>query len=299
MDTQAISISRDVLAEKSKSFAMAAKLLPASCRDAIAVVYAWCRRVDDAIDLAPVAERPSALERLRGELDRVYGGEPTHDPVVDAFAEVVRAYGIPRHYPAELVEGMAMDVARVRYRTRQELLLYCYRVAGVVGLMLCHVMGVSDPRALRNAAHLGIAMQLTNICRDVDEDLRDGRLYLPGQEVQDERDRPAIVRTVSSLLDDADRYYDSADRGLLALSFRCALAVRAARLVYSAIGARLRRRGCDPFLGRVYVSTFGKLLLVLFALVLSVLELPRRIARRQRTTAPDRVLGFPHDVVPV
>lgn len=294
-----IQRSREILANKSKSFAMAAKLLPASCRDAIAVVYAWCRYVDDAIDLAPVDERPAALARLRTELDRIYAGELLNDAVLDAFAEVVRQYRIPRHYPEELVEGMAMDVARTRYRTLEELLLYCYRVAGVVGLMLCHVMGVSDPKALRNAAHLGIAMQLTNICRDVHEDLCDGRLYLPGESVPDDRDRPAMIRAVSRLLDEADRYYASADRGLLALSFRAALAVRAARLVYSAIGSRLRRRGCNPFLGRAYVSTFGKLLLVFLAIVLSVLELPRRIVRRRPLAAPDRVLGFPHDVVSV
>lgn len=108
-----------------------------------------------------------------------------------------------------------------------------------------------------------------------------------------------MIRTVERLLDEADRYYRSADRGLLALSFRCALSVRAARLVYSAIGARLRRRRCDPFGHRAHVSTFAKLVLVFFAFVLSVLELPRRIVRRRRPTAPDRVLGFPNDVIPV
>lgn len=293
---EAIALSKQVLAAKSKSFSMAAKLLPTSCRDPIAVVYAWCRRVDDMIDLVPAELRPRSLVQLQTELDCVYAGKAVGDPVVDAFAEVVSAFRIPRHYPEELVEGMAMDVARTQYRTLDDLLLYCYRVAGVVGLMLCHVMGVSDPKALRNAAHLGIAMQLTNICRDVDEDLRDGRVYLPGESGSD---RPAAIRSVSRLLDEADRYYASADQGLFALSFRCALAVRAARLVYSAIGTRLRRRGCDPFLGRAYVSTFGKVMLVLLALVLTASELPRRIVRRGRRAAPDRVLGFPHDVVPV
>lgn len=272
-----------VMSHHSKSFSLAAKLLPPRCRDAIAVVYAYCRHVDDAIDLAPHDERPAALARLRVELDEIYSGVSA-----SPFASVVRAFDIPRVYPEELIEGMAMDVARTTYRTLDELLRYCYRVAGVVGLMLCHVMGVRDVRALRNAAHLGIAMQLTNICRDVAEDEADGRSYLP-----------VATPSVPLLLDEADRYYRSADLGILALSFRCALAVRAARLIYSAIGAELRRRNCDPYLGRAVVPSYKKLLLVLLALVLTVAELPRRMTQRRVFSAPDRTLGFPHDVVPI
>jgi len=283
-----------VLAKNSKSFSLAAKLLPPSSRDAIAIVYAYCRHVDDAIDLAPHHERELALSKLRNELDEIYSGRSTAP-----FARVVERYGIPRSYPEELIEGMAMDVARTQYRTLDELLRYCFRVAGVVGLMPCHVMGVSDPRALRNAAHLGIAMQLTNICRDVEEDQRDGRMYLPSEIIGDAPDRGTIKVGVAMLLVEADRYYVSADRGLYALSFRCALAVRAARLIYAAIGARLRARACDPFLGRAVVPLFSKLLLVMLAIVLSIAELPRRLRGKKLPAAPDRVLGFPHDVVPI
>lgn len=288
------SMAHEVMAKKSKSFSLAAKLLPPHCRDDIAILYAYCRHVDDAIDLAPRDERETALATLRAELDDIYGGR-SHAP----FAGVVRRYGIPRSYPEELIEGMAMDVARTSYRTLDDLLRYCFRVAGVVGLMLCHVMGVSDPRALRNAAHLGIAMQLTNICRDVDEDQRDGRMYIPSDIVGNVPERASIKTGVAVLLVEADRYYASADQGLIALSFRCALAVRAARLIYAAIGTRLRARGCDPFLGRAVVPLLHKLLLVLLAIVLTVAELPRRLSRKQLPTAPDRVLGFPHDVVPI
>lgn len=275
-------MSHEVMAKHSKSFSLAAKLLPPACRDAFAIVYAYCRHVDDAIDLAPHDERPAALAKLRAELDELYSGRSS-----EPFAAVVRTYRIPRLYAEELIEGMAMDVARTQYRTLDDLLRYCWRVAGVVGLMLCHVMGVRDPRALRNAAHLGIAMQLTNICRDVAEDERDGRRYIP----------PG--HGVAEMLDEADRYYRSADAGLLALSFRCALAVRAARLIYAAIGGELRRRGCDPYRGRAVVATSKKLLLVLLALVLTLAELPRRLLLRRAPTAPDRTLGFPHDVVPI
>jgi phytoene synthase len=275
--------ARRVLAEKSKSFALASKLLPASCRDDVAVIYAYCRHVDDAIDLVPVEERPAALARLRAEVDVVYAGDD-----VSEFAQVVRKHRIPRLYVDELIAGMAMDVERARYETLEDLYRYGWRVAGVVGAMLCHVFGLRDPRALQNAAHLGIAMQLTNICRDVEEDQRDGRSYLP-RALAEGRPVPEVVRV---LLDDADRFYRSADLGIRALPFRIALGVRAARLVYAAIGDRLRARGCDPFRGRVVVPSLVKVWLVLRAIVATVLErrAPGPLA------SPSRVLSFPEVV---
>lgn len=308
----AIEACRRVLAEKSKSFDMASRLLPKSCRDEIAVVYAWCRYVDDAIDLAPRGERAAALVRLRAELDAVYSGATIHDPTLAAFAAVARRREIPRRYPEELLAGMEMDVLRTRYRSLDDLYLYCFRVAGVVGLMLCHVMGVRDPGALPRAAHLGIAMQLTNVCRDVAEDLEDGRVYLPrellgfdlakpgrAQLEGIDQVRPAVARVVETLLAEADRFYRSADLGIAALPLRCALAVRAARLIYAAIGDRLRLRLCDPFRGRAVVPTSAKLVLVLRALGHALIEIPARLLRPRPAVAPDRILDYPHDVVPI
>jgi phytoene synthase len=309
----AAPIARAILAAGSKSFALASKLLPADRRDEIAVVYAWCRRVDDAIDLAPIGDRPAALDRLRAELDDVFAsaaqGSPrgvcVTDPILAAFAEVVARREIPRTYPDELLAGMAMDVARTRYATLDDLLLYCHRVAGVVGLLLCHVMGLRDPKAARNAAHLGIAMQLTNICRDVAEDLADGRVYLPARLLGDRplsteaRDRSIVIAATERLLGEADRYYASAERGIPALGLRCALAVRAARHVYGAIGGRLRRRGGDPLRGRTVVPAFTKVLLLLWAVLLTLLEIPARLRDRRALAPPPRVLRFPHDVLPL
>jgi phytoene synthase len=303
----AIAASHATLAANSRSFSLAARLLPPSCRDAIAVLYAWCRRVDDAIDRVPPSARAGALAQLRAELDAVYAGTP-QEPTAAAFAAVVRAFGIPRAYPAGLLEGMAMDVARTRYATLEELLHYCHCVAGTVGLMLCHVMGVSDPGALRRAAHLGIAMQLTNICRDVAEDLEDGRVYLPASLLRcelsseaalDGQTRAAVAQTVTRLLAEADRFYRSGDEGLQALPWRCALAVRAARLLYAAIGTRLREREADPFQGRAVVPRGRQLRLVLLAAVQSAGEMPTRLRHGHRAVAPDRVLVFPDDVLPL
>src|SRR4051812_35201095 len=149
-----------VLAKNSKSFALAARLLPPEVARNVVVLYAYCRRADDEVDLAPAAEQPERLERLRAELGRVFAPAGPDDPALASFQQVVRECEIPRVYLDELLHGMQMDVERVAYRNVPELALYAHRVAGVVGLMMCHVMGVRDPRALEHAAHLGIAMQL-------------------------------------------------------------------------------------------------------------------------------------------
>jgi phytoene synthase len=276
-----VELSHRVLSRHGKSFALAAKLLPPESRDDAAVLYAYCRRADDAVDDddAPVAVRVARVEQLRRELDSVYAREEQSDPLLAAFQQVVQRRGIPVQYPRDLLAGLATDVSAVRFRTLDELLLYSYRVAGVVGLMMCHVTGLRDPRALENAVHLGIAMQITNVCRDVEEDFRRGRVYLPASLLREHGAagmdpdfdgslapyRSALGRVLKSLLTLAERYYASGDAGIPALPPRAALAVRAARLVYAAIGDELARRRYDVLAGRAVVSFPRKLLLVLRA----------------------------------
>jgi phytoene synthase len=271
-------------------------------RDDAAAAYAWCRRADDAIDERPPAERPAALARLRAEVDDAYAGRPLADPTAAAFAEVVRRRAVPRRYPEELLAGMEMDVAGRRYATLDELLLYCWRVAGVVGLIMCHVMGLRRAAALRQAAHLGIAMQLTNICRDVAEDWRDGRLYVPGELLGVDLapggalpPSAAFAPAIAALLAEARRYYRSGEGGLSALSFRCGLAVRTARHVYAAIGGRIAARRFDVRAGRAVVSTGRKLVLLGWSLV-RALAAP---ALGRFRPAPLPALRFPDDVLPL
>jgi phytoene synthase len=158
--------ARAVIARQSKSFALASRLLSRECADEVAVLYAYCRRADDEVDLAPAAERPLRVQRLYRELASIYAGEAQALPLLADFQALLWRHAIPEAYPRALLDGMRSDLGPVRLGTVEDLLLYSYRVAGVVGLMLCHVFGLSDPRALKNAADLGIAMQLTNICRD-------------------------------------------------------------------------------------------------------------------------------------
>jgi 15-cis-phytoene synthase len=310
----AAEICAQTLARHSKSFALAGKLLPRDQRRDAAVLYTYCRLVDDRIDLAEAVDQPSALKELQRSLDSVYRGEPQADVRLRAFQELVQRRGVPREYPEALLEGMGMDTAGAQYQTLDDLLLYCHRVAGVVGLMMCHVLGVSDSRALRNAAHLGIAMQLTNICRDVAEDWQRGRLYLPLRMLRASgpkalnglslgplpRESRNSIRTVTrQLLTEADRFYLSGDAGVWALPWRAAFSVRAARWIYAAIGGRILRRDYDLFSMRAVVPQSQKLVLVLKAAFETARELPKRWLAARAPAPPDSVLRFPDDILPV
>lgn len=275
-----------VIQRHSRSFALAARLLPPGARADAVVVYAWCRRADDAIDQAQGEPPAAALLRLRRELESLRAGVESSDPVLAAFHDVLQVRRIPLRYALDLLDGMEMDVRGVEYRSMDQLLEYCYRVASTVGLMMCHVMGVSHPAALRPAAHLGIAMQLTNICRDVAEDWGNGRLYLPedllrrhGAPALSVRGGPFPIAAVDpcrgvlrELLAIADRYYESSDSGLPYLSPRCALAVDVARRVYSGIGRHIARQNYDVCAGRAIVPRHEKL----FACAAALARLTRR-----------------------
>jgi phytoene synthase len=306
----------EVIQLHSKSFAFAARLLPPDVRDRAVAVYAWCRRADDAIDLAGSEGPEAALGVLRAELDDIYAGRSTADPVLEMFRRTVHERSIPKRYPEDLLAGMEMDVRGQWYDSLEPLLEYCYCVAGSVGLMMCHVMGVKDEDAMRNAAHMGMAMQLTNICRDVEEDWLRGRIYLPesllvqygAPNLADELGGPfpetagaSVARTIAHLLEEADRYYASGDEGLPALSWRCSTAIRTARMVYSSIGGRIRGAGCDPMAGRAYVPMSRKLGLAASALGASGADLPLRVLRLQvgGTNPPARLVSYPEDVLPV
>ena len=301
-DARAIRVGRkqaqSILARGSKSFALAGALLGSGIRQDAAVLYAWCRVADDRMDLAASEERAQAVADLRDQLDAVYCGS-SQQPLLVALCELVRRTRLPRSYFEALVDGFAMDAEGARYASMPSLDLYAYRVAGVVGLMMCHVLGVRDGRCLPRAAHLGMAMQLTNICRDVVEDWNCGRQYLPldyvaPDELRNATDvvlsaadaRATVARAVAALLDRAEAYYESGMKGLHALGWRSALAIGAAARIYRAIGRRIARRQFDVFGGRTVVSLPAKVGLAFSSAWALLLDLPRRV-RRGRS-----VLGF-------
>ncbi|AWV88399.1 phytoene/squalene synthase family protein [Bradymonas sediminis] len=266
--------SREVLAEHSRSFNWASRFLPEESRDDAAILYAFCRLVDDTVDEAESPEvATKQVEALRDELNR----ERAPSAAVAAFLDLSERRGVDVSAAMELVEGVASDLGDVLIEDDRALLRYCYRVAGTVGLMMSPVLGVEDPRAVAHAIDLGIGMQLTNICRDVLEDAQNGRVYLPetrlrragisqkellesvatgGFELEE-----TVAKVVSDLLKLADRYYDSADQGLAYIPARSRLGICVAARVYRGIGVRLRYlHDANPLHGRTVVPGLEKAL---------------------------------------
>jgi len=267
----------------SRSFYAASWLLPAHVRRPAFALYAFCRQADDAIDLEGGAP---ALASLKGKLDAAYAGQPHDQPADRAFADLVRHYHIPRELPEALIEGFYWDCEGRRYATLEELHGYAARVAGAVGAMMTLLMGVRDPAALARACDLGIAMQLTNIARDVGEDARAGRLYLPLDWLADARldtaaflaaplPGPALAQVIARLLDEADRLYARAHEGVARLPLACRPAILAAAEIYAAIGREVARRGHDSVSARARVGAGRKLALIAGAGLRAITLLPR------------------------
>ncbi|QUS35824.1 phytoene/squalene synthase family protein [Falsirhodobacter algicola] len=250
MTDTTIAAAEQSIAKGSASFAAAARLFDRRTREDCVMLYAWCRHCDDVIDgqdhgMAQTATfregQAQRLAELRQQTAQALAGTP-EGPVFEALARVAERNAIPALHPNQLLDGFAMDVAERRYRTMQDLLDYCYHVAGVVGVMMAQIMGVRDPAVLDRASDLGIGFQLTNIARDVMEDRAAGRCYIP-DELLTTRDRDDLYRAALRLLDEAEAYYDSALAGMGRLPPRSALAIAAARRVYRAIGLKLRGGG--------------------------------------------------------
>jgi 15-cis-phytoene synthase len=252
---------RTLLRAGSRSFDAAARLLPAAVRDPAVALYAFCRVADDAID----CDGGGRLAWLQHRLALAYEGQPLPLPTDRAFARVVKRFAIPRELPEALLEGFAWDAEGRRYADLSALRAYAMRVAGTVGAMMAVLMGVRDPQRLAAALDLGVAMQLSNIARDVGEDARAGRLYLPLQWLAEAgidpdtflagpRHSPALAGVVRRLLDAADEHYRRAAAGIARLPLICRLGIGAAGLLYAEIGQEVIRRGFDSVSGRAVVS---------------------------------------------
>ena len=266
----------------SFSFHAASRLLPVSVRDDATALYAFCRVADDAVDGASAPADAVAL--LARRLDAICRDAPFDHPADRAFAAVMRRHAIPRDLPAALIEGFAWDAAGRRYRDLGALRAYAARVAGSVGVMMALIMGVRDAASLAAACDLGLAMQFTNIARDVGEDARNGRLYLPRDwlaEAGIDGDAflaapvftKALGQVVARLLAEAETLYDRAAPGIAALPLRCRSGIEAARVIYREIGREVARGmvlGRHPLGHRARVGGARKLTLALAALPASL-----------------------------
>lgn len=273
-----------VLATHAKTFAFAGRLLTRRQRQTAAIVYAFCRYADDAVD--EVAS-PAVAQRAVAELRAQLAGTAAPPPLVALYLETAQRLGIAAAVATDLIDGMASDLGPVRIADDGALLRYCYRAAGTVGLMMCGVLEVRDRAAFGHAIDLGIAMQLTNICRDVAEDAGRDRVYLPADRLHGYGATHAAVlagtaggaerAVVAELLALADLYYASGWAGLHYLPLRARPAIATASRLYRQIGMVLAARGFDARQGRARVTEAGKLAGTAAALA----ELWRRRAQRQ------------------
>ena len=270
IDPRDMDYCREAIRHGSLSFHTASQLLPARVRDPALALYAFCRLADDEVDLSQ--RKKAAVEDLRERLELAYAGRPRDAAPDRAFTSVIETFDMPRTLPEALLEGLAWDADARRYRNLSELTEYSARVASAVGLMMCVLMGVRDRHALARAADLGVAMQLTNIARDVGEDALEGRLYLPldwlehaGIEPEaflaDPQGTKAVRAMVKRLLIEAEHLYSRSEAGIGALPVMTRPGIFSARFIYAAIGTKLRAMGHNSVAARAVTSKSQKLAL--------------------------------------
>ncbi len=265
------ALCRAMIRSGSKSFSAAALLLPFSIRDPAYALYAFCRLSDDLIDVE--GGSLNAIASLRRRLALAYEGCPADSNIDRAFTDVATRFAIPRALPEALIDGLERDVMGVTCETLSDVFAYASCVAGAVGAMMAVLMDRRAPEVVARACDLGVAMQLTNIARDVGEDARDGRLYLPRGWLREEGIDPdawlaapawtsRIGAVVARLLQEADALYARAEIGIAGLPAGCRPGIFAARHLYHGIGVEVARNGFDSVTRRARVPGARKLRLM-------------------------------------
>ncbi len=262
----------------AKTFYLATRFLPHQKQRSIFAIYGLCRYLDNLVDEAEdlVAGNPVRLQEVEQRLSqwkehlrRTYDGESSENPILIAFSDVLRRYHIDISLPFTLIDGVCMDLTKNRYETFDELYEYSYKVASVVGLMISEVFGYKDKSALDHAVDLGIAMQLTNILRDIGEDLLRDRIYLPAEDLRhfgvSEEDlfnhhmSDAFISMMRFQIERTRRYYESADKGIPMLSSDSQIPVRLARVNYARILDKIEENNYQVFTRRAHLSLTQKM----------------------------------------
>ena len=273
-----VATAHESISRGSKSFAAASLLFDKPTREHAWLLYAWCRRCDDIADgqdhghgMTVVEDAPARLVALSAMTEQALAGEVVGEPAFDALRIFATETRLPKRFARDLVEGFALDAREWRPRSENDLYKYCYHVAGVVGCMMAVIMGVDpgDDAVLDRACDLGLAFQLANIARDIDEDARGGRCYLPSDWLAEKgiapdailapEHRPALADLARRLTDRAAAFEASARVGTRALSFRSAWAVLAAARIYGTIGRKVAALGAAAWDARVTTSKGEKI----------------------------------------
>lgn len=260
---------QDKAASSGSSFYYSFLFLPPLRRRAITALYAFCREVDDVVDECHDAQIAAAkLVWWRAEVDRIYAGQPEH-PVGQALMAALPEFSLPREQLLEIIDGMEMDLQQNRYLDFTALSLYCYRVASVVGLLAAEIFGYSDRRTQKYAHDLGMAFQLTNIIRDVGEDARRGRVYLPMDELKrfgvsiadilEARQTDAFRQLMEYQIERAEHYYAQAMSQLPAVDRKTQRPGLVMAAIYRTLLDEIKRDGCQVLTQRTSLTPLRKL----------------------------------------
>lgn len=277
----AFEYCREVSWKHAKTFYFATQFLPVDKRCAVHAVYALCRYVDDIVDHSEDKLSRKTLTRdkiillinkWRSDIESCYNGALIDHPIMIAWHDTLKKYHIPKNLPIELIDGVCMDLKQTRYETFEDLYIYCYKVASVVGLMTAEIFGYESEESLKHAIELGIAMQLTNILRDVGEDAQKGRIYLPLEDLRrfnlTESDilngimSEDFIRLMKFQIERARAYYAQSEKGISMLAKDSRLAVKVSHDNYGRILRRIERIGYNVFEERAFVSSAKKIALL-------------------------------------
>ena len=317
--TEVTKNSKTSISQGSKSFSLASRFFSKQLQEDVAHLYSWCRWCDDVADGSTLGfnQNPFGLPEDRvdllfrkSQLAFLGKSEGLELPFI-AFGQVMKKYDIPWLYAEDLLKGMQQDVSAKTIYSFEDLLLYCYRVAGTVGLIMCHIMGIKNPKSLEKAVHLGIALQLTNIVRDIGDDYRVSKIYLPKawlsefnippQELLNPEHSSQLESLANQLLKKADQYYRTGLTGLTDLPWRCALAVAVAASVYRKIGRKVLRHGhlswreskeSTPFMRRVSLAHWDRIQACLLGICLFLKTVPSRILFPRPTIKIDQIWRY-------
>ena len=273
----AYAYCRQISRHHAKTFYLASMFLHKKQQNPIFAIYALLRTVDDIVDMAEDKlkaglitsnEIAKMLDGWKSRLKDCYAGKVNNDPIMMAWQDTLKSYSIPIELPLDLMDGVAMDIDFKPFETFDELYVYCYKVAAVVGLMTSEIFGYSDKQALEHAIELGIAMQLTNILRDVGEDVDRGRIYLPledlrrfnysSEEFMQKKINNNFINLMKFQIERARSYYQASEKGIPMLERQSRFAVCISSINYGNILSAIEKNNYDVFSKRAYRSFYQK-----------------------------------------
>ncbi|MDD3375182.1 MAG: phytoene/squalene synthase family protein [Candidatus Omnitrophica bacterium] len=274
--SQGFKQAEKITKKNSKTFYLCSFFLPKQKRLAAYSVYSICRLSDDAADIS--TNRKKDLAKIQDNIQKCYNNQELFDPILCAFRKTIQNYDIPKKYFDELLEGMSMDLEKTRYTNFDELYTYCYRVAGVIGLIMLKIFNYTNPLAELHAVELGIAFQLTNIARDIKEDFELGRIYIPKQNLMKHKITESDIKThntkenFKNLMIDHIKltrlYYSKASRGIQFIAdTRCRFVTFLMMTLYSEILNEIERNNYNIFSKKVFISLKTKIIKTLYCIV--------------------------------